>query len=175
MAGGKGMRLEPFTHVLPKSLVPIHGKTVIEHIIERFVVCGVDEYYMTVNYKSRIIKAFFEELQPSYSINFVDEKAPLGTAGSLVYLKDKIQKTFMVTNCDIIIDTDYAELLKFHHSRECAVTLVASTKNYVIPYGTCELNNEGYLEKIKEKPEYHFLVNTGLYVMEPDLLEMIPL
>lgn len=174
MAGGKGIRLEPFTHVLPKPLVPINGKTVIEHIIDSFVACGVEEFYLTVNHKIRIIKAFFEDLQPSFRVSFIEEKKPLGTSGSLIYMKGKIKETFLVTNCDIIINMDYAGLLQFHKSRECAVTLVASTKNYIIPYGTCELNKEGYLVHINEKPEYHFLANTGLYVLEPKVLEVIP-
>jgi dTDP-glucose pyrophosphorylase len=174
MAGGKGIRLEPFTHVLPKPLVPIKGKTVIEHIIDSFVACGVKDFYLTVNHKSRIIKAYFEDLQPSYKVSFIDEKKPLGTGGSLKYMKGKIKETFIVTNCDIIINMEYAGLLQFHKSRECTVTLVASTKNFVVPYGTCELNKEGYLVQINEKPEYNFLANTGLYVLEPNVLEFIP-
>lgn len=174
MAGGKGTRLEPFTKVLPKPLVPIHEKPVIEHIIEKFTAVGVREFYLTVNYKSRILKAFFEELNPDYSVSFVEEPKPLGTAGSLEFLEGKFDKPFLVTNCDIIIDADYSDLYAFHRKKEYDITLVASIKNYIIPYGTCELNSDGHLNHIKEKPEYNFLVNTGLYILNQEVLELIP-
>ena len=174
MAGGKGTRLEPFTKVLPKPLVPIHEKPVIEHILERFTDVGVNEFILTVNYKALIMKAFFEELKPNFSVDFVEEQDPLGTAGSLRFLKKRFNKPFFVTNCDIIIKADYPDLYKFHNNNNYDITLVASMKNYTIPYGTCELNGEGHLKQINEKPEYDFLVNTGLYVLNPDLLNLIP-
>jgi NDP-sugar pyrophosphorylase family protein len=174
MAGGKGTRLGLFTKVLPKPLVPIHEKTVIEHIIERFTDVGADQFILTINYKARIMKAYFEELNPDYSVNFVEESKPLGTAGSLKFLENKFDKPFMVSNCDIIIKTDYLDLYEFHQKNNFDITLVASMKNYTIPYGTCELNGEGHLKQINEKPEYDFLVNTGLYIINPDVLHLIP-
>ncbi len=174
MAGGKGTRLKPFTDVLPKPLVPLGGKPIIEHIIERFTNIGANEFYATVNYKGKILKSYFEELDPDYSISFVDEKEPLGTAGSLKYLSGKFDTPFFVTNCDIIIEANYSSLYKFHLDNSNDITLVASAKEYVIPYGTCELNNQGYLSHINEKPTYNFLINTGLYVLNPEILEFIP-
>lgn len=174
MAGGKGARLEPFTTVLPKPLVPIHEKPVIVHIIERFTAVGVNDFYLSVNYKSRILKAFFEEMQPEYSVNFMEEQEPLGTAGSLRFLAGKFTSPFLVTNCDVIIDADYVDLYAFHLENGYDVTLVASMKNYIIPYGVCELNDDGHLDHINEKPEYNFLVNTGLYVFNHEVLKLIP-
>ena len=174
MAGGKGTRMEPFTNVLPKPLIPIHDKPIIEHIIERFTDIGCLDFHLTVNYKGKILKAYFEELQPEYDVAFVDEKEPLGTAGSLQYLNGKFDKPFFVTNCDIIIKTDYASLYEFHQKNNYDITLVASAKEYIIPYGTCELNDEGHLSHINEKPKYDFLINTGLYVLNPDVLTFIP-
>jgi len=174
MAGGKGTRMEPFTKVLPKPLVPIHEKPIIEHIIEHFTNVGCLDFHMTVNYKSKILKAYFEELQPDYQVHFVEEKKPLGTAGSLRYLDSKFQQSFFVTNCDIIIKTDYANLYEFHKKGNYDITLVASAKEYVIPYGTCELNRDGHLSQINEKPTYDFLINTGLYILNPDILKLIP-
>ena len=80
----------------------------------------------------------------------------------------------MVSNCDIIIKADYPDLYKFHKKNNYDITLVASMKNYIIPYGTCELNSKGHLKSINEKPEYDFLVNTGLYIIESDVLQLIP-
>ena len=174
MAGGRGTRMEPFTKVLPKPLIPIHEKPVIEHIIEQFTAVGVNKFVLTVNYKAQIMKAFFEELNPDYSVDFLEEKEPLGTAGSLKFLQGKFDKSFLVTNCDIIIKTNYVDLYKFHQQNNYDITLVASMKNYTIPYGTCELNGEGHLKQINEKPEFDFLVNTGLYVLNPDVLRLIP-
>lgn len=174
MAGGKGTRLEPFTKVLPKPLIPIHEKPVIEHIIERFTAVGINKFILSINYKARIMKAFFEELKPDFSIDFIEEEKPLGTAGSLKLLNKIIDKPFMVTNCDIIIKVDYPDLYSFHQSNNYDITLVASMKNYIIPYGTCELNEDGSLVKIDEKPEYNFLVNTGLYVLNPEVIQFIP-
>ena len=174
MAGGKGTRMEPFTKVLPKPLVPIHEKPIIEHIIERFTDMGCSNFHLTVNYKGKILKAYFEELKPDYSVSFIDENEPLGTAGSLQYLRGKFDKPFFVTNCDIIIKADYVDLYEFHQKGGYDITLVASAKEYIIPYGTCELNGDGYLSHISEKPKYDFLINTGLYILNPDVLSIIP-
>jgi len=174
MAGGRGTRLEPFTKILPKPLVPVREKPIIEHIIERFTDIGCTNFYMTVNYKSKILKAYFEELQPDYQAHFVEEKEPRGTAGSLHFLDGKFNQSFFVTNCDIIIKTDYTSLYEFHQKGGYDITLVASAKEYAIPYGTCELNGKGHLSHINEKPIYDFLINTGLYVMSPEVLKLIP-
>ena len=88
MAGGRGTRLEPFTKVLPKPLIPIHEKPVIEHIIEQFTTVGINRFIITVNYKAQLMKAYFGELNPNYSIEFFQEKKPLGTAGSLHFIKN---------------------------------------------------------------------------------------
>ena len=174
MAGGKGTRLEPFTRVLPKPLIPVGEKPVIDHIINSFREYGIREFYLTIHHKSKIIRAYFEEKAPDYSIEFAEEEEPRGTAGSLKLLVDKLRMPFFVSNCDIVIATDYADLYRFHMQNKYDITLVASTKQFSIPYGICKLNGGGSLEKIEEKPEYSFLVNTGLYVLNPDVLEQIP-
>ena len=128
MAGGKGKRMEPFTKVLPKPLIPINDKTVIEHIIDRFQLLDVKTFYLTVNYKSKILKAYFEELDLTYSINFVTEDIPR-TIGSLSFLKKEIKNSFFVTNCDCIVKADYQSIYNFHQSNNYDLTLVASGKS----------------------------------------------
>lgn len=174
MAGGKGTRLDPFTRILPKPLIPIGDKTVIEVIIDSFREYGINEFYISVNHKSKIIKSYFEELDPPYHIKYIHEEKPLGTAGSLQFLHGQLSGSFIVINCDVIIKTDFSELMDFHYQNKNAITLVASLKNYHIPYGICEIENGGTLIKITEKPEYNLLVNTGMYVLNAHTLEFIP-
>tara|TARA_Y100001935_G_C17300124_1_gene508708 strand:+ start:749 stop:1801 length:1053 start_codon:yes stop_codon:yes gene_type:complete len=174
MAGGKGTRLHPVTKVLPKPLIPVNEKPIIEHIIEKFYNSGCNEFSLTVNYKSSLIKAYFDELKPPYKIKFIDEKIPLGTAGSLKFLPNEFKQPFIVSNCDTIVSIDYSSLYEFHKKNKFSITLVASLKNYTIPYGTCVLNDEEYLKELNEKPNYDLLVNVGLYILEPVILDYIP-
>ena len=175
MAGGKGTRLRPLTNVLPKPLIPIGKQTMMEDIMDRFVECGCHDFYVSVNYKAEIIKRYLDNLnKPQYNISFFQEERPLGTAGSLHLLKDRISDTFFVSNCDIIIDEDYGEILKYHRENQNEITVVAAIKNLAIPYGTLETKEEGLLSDIKEKPEYTFKINTGMYILEPGLINEIP-
>ena len=174
MAGGKGTRLDPFTRILPKPLIPIGDKSILEIIIEKFTEYGNKLFYLSVNHKAKIIKSYLEEIEPNYKINYIYEDKPLGTIGALHNLAGKITNNIIVTNCDIIIECDYSDLLKFHKDEENDITIVASLKHYNIPYGICEIENGGKLVDIKEKPEYDFLVNTGMYVLNPKILEYIP-
>jgi NDP-sugar pyrophosphorylase family protein len=168
------VRLNPFTKILPKPLMPIGEKPIIEIIINRFFDYGCKDFYLSLNYKSNIIKAYFSDFEHEYKINYILENKPLGTAGSLHLLKNMIKKTFFVSNCDILIEADYADILKFHYQRKNKITLVSSMKNFTIPYGVCEIQNGGILKNIREKPEYDFLVNTGMYVVEAAVLADIP-
>jgi dTDP-glucose pyrophosphorylase len=174
MAGGQGTRLAPFTSVLPKPLIPVGDRTIIEIIIDQFLPYGLDRFHLAVNYKSKILKSFFEELAPSYSVAYLEEKEPRGTAGSLRELYSPTPNHLIVTNCDIVIQADYADLVSFHADNNYDLTLVASLKDYHIPYGVCELEKGGNLGRITEKPLYSFLVNTGMYVVRRDRLDLIP-
>ena len=174
MAGGLGSRLAPFTSVLPKPLIPVGDRTVIEIIIDQFLPYGLDRFHLSLNYKSKIMKSFFEELAPSYSVEYLEEKEPRGTAGGLRALYSPAPEHLIVTNCDVVIQADYAELVSFHTENDYDLTLVASLKDYRIPYGVCELEKGGCLARIEEKPQYSFLVNTGMYVVRRDRLGLIP-
>lgn len=175
MAGGKGTRLRPLTNVLPKPLIPIGKQTMMEDIMDRFVDCGCHDFYVSVNYKANTIRRYFDNLdKPQYHITYFQEDKPLGTAGSLHLLKDSINSTFFVSNCDIIIDEDYGEILRYHRENRNEITVVAAIKNLGIPYGTLETKESGLLSDIKEKPEFTFKINTGMYILEPHLIEEIP-
>jgi dTDP-glucose pyrophosphorylase/CBS domain-containing protein len=174
MAGGRGTRLAPFTNVLPKPLIPVGDRTVIEIIIDRFLAYGLNEFHLSINYKSKILKSYFEELAPNYSVSFLEEKEPRGTAGGLLPLYSPTSDQLIVTNCDIVIQANLADLVAFHIENKYDLTLVASLKDYRIPYGVCELEKGGSLDHITEKPQYSFLVNTGMYVVRRDRLNLIP-
>lgn len=174
MAGGKGTRLDPFTRILPKPLIPIGDKSILEIIIDRFLDYQVNHFYISVHHKAKIIKSYFEELKPEYSLTFLYEDKPLGTIGGLKQLESQIEGSILLTNCDIIIQADYSDLLKHHRESSNDITVVASLKNYNIPYGICEIENGGTLNCIKEKPEFDFLINTGMYIINASLLKYIP-
>jgi len=175
MAGGKGTRLKPLTNILPKPLIPINNKTIIEDIMDRFVRVGCNNFFISVNYKAEMIRYYFDSLNnPAYSIDYFQEDKPLGTAGSLSLLKDKINSTFFVSNCDIIIDEDYAKVLEYHRSNKNEITVVAAIKNLQIPYGTIKTKKNGLIESLLEKPDYTFKINTGFYILEPNLIDEIP-
>lgn len=176
MAGGEGNRLAPLTKIIPKALVPIGEKPILELIIERFVYHGARDVFLTLGYKSQIIKAYFQEdvRERSYRVRYVEEKNPLGTAGSLSLLKGMLKKTFWVSNCDILIDVDLTDVLRVHRQGNNDLTLIGSMKHYTIPYGVCRLETTGDLKTIDEKPAYDLLVNTGVYLVEPKVLRYIP-
>lgn len=175
MAGGQGTRLRPLTNVLPKPLIPIGEQTMVEDIMDRFLECGCEKFYMSVNYKADFIKQYLENhSSKQYDISFFQEDKPLGTAGSLHLLKNQIKDTFFVSNCDIIIDDDYSEILDYHRKNNNEITVVAALKDYSIPYGTLETCDGGQLTGLTEKPNLTFKINTGMYILEPHLIKEIP-
>ena len=174
MAGGKGTRLDPFTKILPKPLIPIGEKPIIEMIMDKFFDNGMSDFYITINHKAKMIKAYFEEFRAKYKINFIEEDKPLGTAGGLKFLQEKIKGPFFVSNSDILIEADYSEILKYHKTHNNDITIVGCLKNFSIPYGICEIENGCNLIKIREKPEFNYLVNTGMYIINSDIIKIIP-
>ena len=174
MAGGKGTRLAPYTNVLPKPLIPVGDKTITEHIIDRFISFGCDDFKMIINHKKELIKAYFSEVSCNGSLHFIEEKHFQGTGGGLKLLDGIIDKTVFMTNCDILIEADYEDILKHHRSVGATITMVCALKKVSVPYGTIELDEAGRPIKLVEKPEYPILTNTGLYVIEPCFLDNIP-
>ena len=174
MAGGYGTRLRPSTNILPKPLIPLQGKAIIEHIIDEFKPYNIKKYYISLNYKSILVKAFFSELKKSVNVNFLNEKKPLGTAGSLNFLLKKKINEFIVINCDTIIKTDFNKLLKFHKFSKNDILVVGAINNLEIPYGVCEIGKNRILKKIDEKPKFSFLASVGCYIINKKALRIIP-
>jgi dTDP-glucose pyrophosphorylase len=174
MAGGFGTRLKPLTNVLPKPLIPIGETTMLEEIFSRFNHFGCDDFYISVNYKAELIKYYLDSQKLPYKLSYFQEDKPMGTAGSLSLLKGKFDKTFIVHNCDILIDQDYSEIVDYHLNNKFEITLVAVLKSYSIPYGTIETGVNGELISLSEKPEMTFQINSGMYILEPHLMDEIP-
>ena len=171
MAGGLGSRLKPYTNILPKPLLPFRNKTIIENVISKFQDYGLNNFIISLNYKNILIKSFFKELNPKYKVSFLEENKPLGTAGVLFKLKNK-NKRYIISNCDVIFDVDYNDLINFHENKKFDITIVASVQRDRIPYGVCKIQNN-QLQNIIEKPEKNYLANTGLYLVKSKVFKLI--
>ena len=174
MAGGKGTRLDPFTRVIPKPLMPIGDKTVLESIIDEFRQYGADRFYLTLNFKCEMIKSYFSYIERDYELEFIKEEDFFGTAGSLKLLQPIIEETFIVSNCDIIVKANYESVIKFHREKDACLTIVSSIRHYKLPYGIVNFIEDGAVTELVEKPEYTFIINTGVYVLEKRALNYIP-
>lgn len=174
MAGGKGTRLKPITNVIPKPLVPVGDKTILEVILDQFESIGCHKFYMSVNYKADIMKYYLSQLDHKYDIEFFMEDKPLGTIGSVSLLKGKITTPFFVSNCDSINEQDYRDVWDYHVSNYNDMTIVTMVKSFKIPYGVIETGENGLMTALKEKPEQTYQVNTGVYILNPELIDEIP-
>lgn len=172
-AGGKGTRLEPYTKILPKPLIPVGELPIIEHIMQHFTAYGCKHFSMIVNYKKEMMKAYFSGENDKYDITWYDEEKPLGTGGGLCYLKGKMNQTFFFTNCDNLLLSNFESMLRFHCENHNVITMVCAYKNIKIPYGVIEMGVNGSIKSMKEKPELSFLTNTGVYIVEPEVLDDI--
>ncbi|MCM1154910.1 MAG: nucleotidyltransferase family protein [Roseburia sp.] len=171
MAGGLGTRLSPYTNILPKPLIPVGDYPIVEHIINRFCTYGCKQFYMIVNYKRNMIKAYFDELEKKYRLDFITEEKALGTGGGISLLKGRIKDTFILTNCDILLDDDLTKAYEQHIESENMITMVCSLKNFTIPYGVVNIGENGLIESMQEKPSMSFFTNTGCYFVEPEVIE----
>ncbi len=171
MAGGLGTRLWPYTKILPKPLIPIGDTPIAEHIINQLHKYGCEDFYLVVNHKKNMIKAYFNELEKEYNVFFIDEDKPLGTGGGLSLLKGKIKTTFILTNCDILVQENFDKIYQLHKEKEHLITMVCSLKTFSIPYGVVEIGQDGSIAGMKEKPQLSFFTNTGCYIVEPEVLD----
>lgn len=174
LAGGLGSRLKPFTEAIPKPLLPIGEKAVLEIQIERLKQYGFDEIYLATNYKSDYIENFFGD-GSRYGVKLIisREVEPLGTAGPLLLLRDQLKEPFLVMNGDILTLTDFSKLYKYAMSNEALLTL--TIKKEITPYAFGNIYYEGdFVTDIEEKPDIITYILAGIYIMKPDILNLIP-
>lgn len=177
MAGGKGTRLRPLTDNLPKPLVKIIDKPVMEHIINLLKTHGITEIGVTLGYKAKDIKDYFGNGDKlGVSLKYFIEEEPLGTAGSVKNAKDFVSDDFLIISGDAYTDIDLSRAIEFHFAKHSPFTIIATPHNNPKGMGILDVDFDGRLSKFEEKPEKvePSLINTGIYVMNKKTIDMIP-
>lgn len=174
MVGGLGTRLRPLTNNCPKPLLEIGSKPILETIIENFIECGFEKFYLAVNYKANMIKEYFGDgSKYGVQIEYLNEKKRMGTAGALSLLPEKQKHPIVVMNGDLLTKVNFQSLLDFHVDHQSKATMCVREYSYQIPYGVIEIQ-KGQIAEIQEKPVCSAFVNAGIYVINPEVLDMIP-
>ncbi len=172
LAGGKGTRMQPVTDILPKALIPLKDIPIVELIMQRFSTYGFKKFVLSLNYREKMIKSYFSEGSHDFDLQYVKEEKYCGTAGSLALVKDHIDQTLLVSNCDTLISINLDDFYLYHKQHKNDVTILGVMKHTRLSYGVLE-TQDGLFSGIREKPEYDFLINAGLYVLEPCVLEHV--
>ncbi|WP_082909908.1 nucleotidyltransferase family protein [Brevibacillus brevis] len=174
MAGGLGTRLHPLTHDCPKPLLPVGNKPLLETILQSFIDQGFHRFYISVKYKAEMIQEHFGDGSNwGISIQYLQEKESLGTAGALSLLPEKPSEPFFVMNGDLLTKVNFEQLLDFHKTYQAQATMCVREYDHQIPYGVVRLD-QYRLTSIEEKPTQRFFVNAGIYVLSPDAVDNIP-
>jgi len=177
MCGGLGTRLRPYTFTIPKPLFPIGDKPILELIINNLKKFGFNDIILVVGYQSEIIKSYFNNgAKLGVNISYFEEKEPLGTAGALSSIKERfnINETVLVINGDILTNIDFSQLIKFHKENNSDLTVAVRKHNVQLKYGIIEIDNNK-INSIKEKPSFDYIISAGIYLLEPNCLDLIPL
>lgn len=173
MAGGMGTRLRPLTDECPKPLLKVGGKPLLETIVESFIEHGFRHFYFAVNYKADMIETYFGKGDRwGVQIEYIREKDPLGTAGALSMLPQKPSKPIIVMNGDLLTKVNFTHLLSFHRESRSDATMCVRDYSYQVPYGVVEINKHRLLG-IREKPAQNFFVSAGIYVLNPEIIDLI--
>ena len=174
MAGGLGKRLGEMTKNTPKPLLKVGKKPILETILENFIDHGFHNFYISVNYKSEMIKEYFGNGSKwNISIKYIDEEIPLGTAGSLKLIPDDNQRPIFVMNGDLLTTVNFQDLLEYHNEHNFLGTMCVREYDFQVPFGVVEIE-ETKIKKIVEKPIHKFFVNAGVYVIGREALKYIP-
>jgi NDP-mannose synthase len=174
LAGGRGTRLAPYTSVLPKPLMPVGDRAILEHVVDQLERFGMVDITFCVGHLGHLIEAVFENRQNGTArITYVREHDALGTAGPL-RLIDDLHETFLVMNGDLLTDLDYAELVGYHRRRGNALTIATHKRLTKLDYGVLEVDARDQVTGYDEKPEMLSQVSMGIYVVEPAALRFVP-
>ena len=174
MAGGLGSRLRPLTDNMPKPLLKIGDRAILEIILRKFIDQGFYEFYISVNYLGDKIKAHFGDGRSmGCRITYLDEDQRLGTAGALSLIEEKLEHPLIVMNGDLLTGTNFENFIEFHENCDAVATMAIREYNFQVPFGVVDV--EGHeLQAISEKPKQKFFVNAGMYVLSPEAIAQIP-
>lgn len=171
MAGGLGTRLRPLTETVPKPMLPVGGKPILELILRNLTDQGFFDFTISLNYKGEMIRDYFGDGgRFNARIDYVEENKRMGTAGALSLLKTRPESPFIVMNGDLLTAIPFEALVQFHHETESFATMCARDYLMQVPYGVIEVENTT-LKRIVEKPTYSHFVNAGIYVLSPEALD----
>lgn len=175
LAGGKGTRLKPYTTIIPKPLVPVGDKAILEILLLRLKKSGITDVHICLNHSADLIKAFFGKGEKlGLSISYSQEDIPLGTVAPIKLVKN-LPENFLVMNGDLLTDLNFLDLYNVHISKKSMLTIAAFRRNLQIDFGVLEMNDiTGALSTFIEKPVYNYNVSMGIYAMKREILEMIP-
>lgn len=174
MAGGSGTRLQPLTNDTPKPLLKVGDKPLLETIIENFVEFGLRNIFISVNYKAQMVeKLIGNGSRWGAQISYIHEEKIMGTAGALGLLPSRPEHPLIVMNGDVLTKVNFQHLLDFHHEHRAKATMCVREYHFQVPYGVVKMN-EQRLMNIDEKPVHPFFVNAGIYVLDPEVLSLIP-
>lgn len=174
MAGGLGTRLRPLTHTLPKPLLPVGGKPIVEWTISALAAQGFHRFLLCLNYKAELFRSYFGDGERlNVHIQYLEEQDQLGTAGALSLLPFRPTAPFVIMNGDVLTAVNLHQLLEFHTRTEAEATLCVSEHSVQIPYGVASVDGTRLVE-LKEKPSHTFLVNAGIYAASPSFLDLVP-
>ena len=174
MAGGEGRRLLPLTAKVPKPLLPVGEKPLLETILETFVSHGFHRFFLSVNYRAEMIMNYFGDgAEWGANISYLRERRPLGTAGPLALLPDLPAIPFIVMNADLLTNCNFVQLLEFHKEQGAKATMAVRHHHVRVPYGVARLRGQ-WVEMLEEKPTLNLFVNAGLYVLDPTVLDLVP-
>lgn len=176
MAGGEGRRLRPLTETLPKPMLPVDGRPILEHTLTAFIRQGFRRFFFAVNYRADQIRAHFGDgAEWGVEIRYLEERdGKLGTAGALALLDEPPAAPFIVMNGDLLTKVDFRALIDFHVSRGCRATACVRKYEIEIPFGVMDIDGER-VRGVTEKPVNHFFINAGIYVLDPSCLDLVPM
>lgn len=174
MAGGRGKRLHPITETVPKALVSVGDKPILEHILERLTAQGFQRFTFAINHMGEMIEDYFGDgSRWNVSIEYLREPKRLGTAGALSLMQSRPTTPFIVTNCDVLTTTSFQDMLEYHLNHGASATIGVREFSYQVPFGVIDLAGT-QLQRISEKPEHTWLINAGIYVLDPSVIDVIP-
>ena len=174
LAGGEGRRLLPYTASLPKPMMPIQNRPILEVIVRQLQAMGVEEILLATGYLEELIRAYFQDGgRFGVPISYSREDEPLGTAGPLSLVRERLTDTFIVVNGDILTNLDFRLMVELHNKQANDVTLGLTTRKQLIDFGVVRLDGEGKFREWDEKPVHEYMVSMGVYVMSPKVLPFL--